>query len=110
MPASDSFVVELVRRIAGAGDDGVGGGGDVGDNVGGGFVGAGGNATAAVGLDEALPSGLRVATKKAKAAVHSATAPMSATESHLLADFALAGVAVCCDAPKDRPSSHVTTI
>ena len=86
--------------------------GDVGrgDDVGGGVVDTGGNATAVVGLDEALPSGFWVATKKAKAAVHSATAPMSAAESHLLADFALAGVAVSCDAPKDRPSSHVTTI
>ena len=60
--------------MAGAGDDDVGGG----DDVSGGLVGAGGNATAAVEFDKALPSGFWVATKKAKAAVHSATAPMSA--------------------------------
>lgn len=70
-----------------------------GDDVGGGVVDTGGNATAAVGLDEALPSGFWVATKKAKAAVHSATAPMSAAESHFLADFAFAGLAVACGTP-----------
>ena len=103
MVTSASFLVELVRRMGGTGVGDVGGGDDVGG------VDTGGSATAAVELDEVLPSGVWVATKKAKAAVHSATAPMSATESHLLADFALAGVAVCGDAPKDRPSSHVTT-
>ena len=86
--------------MAGAGVDVAGGGDDVAadDDVGGGVVDTGGNATAAVGLDEALPSGLWAARKKAKTAVHSVKAPMSATESHLLADFALAGVVVACDA------------
>ena len=80
--------------MAGAGADVAGGGDDIAadDDVGGGVV--DGNAAAAVGLDEALPSGFWVARKKAEAAVHSAMTPMSATESHLLADFAPAGVAV----------------
>ena len=96
---SDSFLAELVRRIAGAGVDAAGDGDNVAadDDVGGGVVDTGGNAAAAVGLDEALPSGFWVARKKAEAAVHSAMTPMSATES-LLADFAPAGVAVACGA------------
>ena len=85
--------------MAGAVDD-AGGDDDVGGNdVGGGVVGTGGNAAAAVELDEALPSGLWVTRKKAEAAVHNAMTPMSATESQLLACFALAGVAVARDAP-----------
>jgi uncharacterized protein GlcG (DUF336 family) len=97
--------------MAGTGDDVAGGGDDVGgdDDIGGGVVGAGGNAAAVVGLDEALPSGLRVATTKAKAAVYSAMTPMSATGSHLLADFALTGAAGACGALLERPSSHVAT-
>ena len=93
--------------MAGTGDDDVGGDVDIGgdvdvggdDDVGGGAIGTGGNAAAAVGLDEALSSGFWPARKKAKVTVHSAMAPMSATESHPLAGFALAGAAVSCDAP-----------
>jgi hypothetical protein len=91
--------------MAGAGDNDVGGG----DDAGGGLVGTGGNAAAAFVLNEALPSGLWVARRKAEATAHSAMTPMSVTESHPLADFALAGMAVACDAPEERPSSHVAT-
>ena len=94
-----------------AGDDDAGGDDDVAgdDDVEGGVVGVGGNAAAAVGLNEALLSGRWVADKKAKAAVHSTAAPMTATGSHFLADLALAGVAVTCGFAIVRPSSHVTT-
>ena len=103
--ASGSFTVELVRRTAGTGDDE---GGD--DAIGGGVGGTGGNAAAAVGLDEALPSGLWLARKKVTVTVHSAMTPMSATESQLLADFAFVEAAVACGVPLDRASSHVATI
>ena len=98
--------------MAGAGVDVAGGGDDVAadDDVGGGVVDTGGNATAAVGLDEALPSGLWLARKKAPVTAHSAMTPMSATESQLLADFVLAEAAVACGVPLDRASSHVATI
>ena len=78
--------------MAGAGVEEVGGDDDVGgvDDDGDGAVGAGGSVTAAVEFDSALLSGRWVADKKAKAAVHSATAPMTATGSHFLADLALA--------------------
>ena len=68
----------------------------------------GGIVTAAVGFDKALPSGLWFARRKATVTVHSATAPMSATESHRLADFALTGVAVACGAPESAivPRRH----
>ena len=70
------------------------------DDVGGGVVGTGGTAAASVGLDEALPLGFWFARKKAKAAMHSVKAPMSATESQfLVADFALAGTAVASSTP-----------
>ena len=91
--------------MAGTGDDE---GGD--DAVGGGVGGTGGNAAAAVGLDETLPSGLWLARKKAPVTAHSAMTPMSATESQLLADFVLAEAAVACGVPLDRASSHVATI
>ena len=91
--------------MAGTGVDDAGGD----DDVGGGAVDTGGNAAAAVGLNEALSSGLGVARKKAKAAVHTAMAPMTATGSHFLVDLALAGVAVTCGFAKGWPSSHVTT-
>ena len=95
--------------MAGPGVDDVAGDEDVAgvDDDGGEVVGASGSITAAVEFDKALLSGL-CADKKAKAAVHSATAPMSATESQLLVDFARTGVAVAC-APLERPSSHVAT-
>ena len=70
-------------------------------------VGASGSMTAAVEFDKALLSGL-CADKKARAAVHSATAPMAAAESHFLADLAL-GAAAACGLAEARPSSHVTT-
>ena len=97
--------------MGGAGVDDVGGDEDVGgvDDDGDGGVGAGGSVTAAVEFDNTLPSGLWVADKKARAAVHSTMAPMTATESHFLADLALAGVAVICGFAEVRPSSHVTT-
>lgn len=109
--ASDSFLAELVRRMSGAGVDDVGGDDDVGgvDDDGDGAVGAGGGVTAAVEFDNALLSGRWVADKKAKAAVNSTTAPMTATGSHFLAELALAGVAVTCGFAKVRLSSHVTT-
>ena len=90
--------------MAGTGVDDAGGD----DDVGGAAVDTGGNAAAAVGLNEALSSSLGVADKKAKAAVHTAMAPMSATESHLLVVLALAGAAAACAAPS--PMSHVATI
>ena len=102
--------------MAGTGVDDVAGDDDVAgvDDDGGEVVDAGGSVTAAVEFDKAvefekaLPSGFWVADKKAKAAVHSATAPMTAAESHFLADLALAGAAASCFA-EVRPSSHVTT-
>jgi len=91
----------LVRRTAGTGVEDAGGDADVGsdDDVESGGVGAGGNAAAAVGLDEVLPSGLWLARKKVAVTAHSAMNPMSAMESQLLADFACAGVAVGCGDP-----------
>jgi hypothetical protein len=99
----------LERRTAGTGVDDIGGDDDVGgvDNDGDGAVGAG--VTAAVEFDNALLSGRWVADKKAKAAVNSTTAPMTATGSHCLAELALAGVAVTCGFAKVRLSSQVTT-
>ena len=88
-----------------AGDDDVAGVDDDGGEV----VDAGGSVTAAVEFDKALLSGLWVADKKAKAAVHSTTAPMIAAESHFLADPALAGAVAACGFAWFRPSSHVTT-
>ena len=106
---SDSLLTVLVRRMAGAGVDDASG-----DDDGGGVVGTGGNAAAADGsaaaadgIDATLPSGRWVAYTKAKAAVHSATAPISAAESHLPAG--LAAVAVVSGARSERPSSHVAT-
>ena len=96
--------------MVGPGVDDVAGDEDVAgvDDDGGEVVGASGSITAAVEFDKALPSGL-CADKKAKAAVHSATVPMTAAESHFLADLALAGVAAACGFAEVRPSSHVTT-
>jgi hypothetical protein len=107
--ASASFLAELVRRMAGPGVDDVAGDDDVAtvDDDGGEVVDANGSITAAVEFDKALLSGL-CADKKAKAAVHSVTAPMTAAESHL-ADLALAGVAATCGFAELWPSSHVTT-
>ena len=109
--ASASFLAELVRRMAGTGVDDVAGVDDEGgvDDDGGEVVDAGGSVTAAVEFDKALLSGLWVADKKARAAAHSTTAPMTATESHFLADLALAGVGVTCGFAEVRPSSQVTT-
>jgi hypothetical protein len=81
--ASESFVAELVRRTVGADDD----------DAGGGVIDTGGIAAAAVGLDEALPSGFCVKDTNAKAAAPSTMDPMSAAESHFLAGLALAGCA-----------------
>ena len=96
--------------MVGPGVDDVAGDEDVAgvDDDGGEVVGASGSITAAVEFDKALLSGL-CADKKANAAVHSATAPMTAAESHFLADLALAGVAAACGFAEARPSSHVTT-
>ena len=95
--------------MAGPGVDDVAGEEDVAgvDDDGGEVVGASGSMTAAVEFDKALLSGL-CADKKARAAVHSATAPMAAAESHFLADLAL-GAAAACGLAEARPSSHVTT-
>ena len=75
---SGSFVAELARRTARAGDD----------DVGGGTVEIGGNAAAAV-----RPSGFCVTDTNAKAAAQSTMDPMSAAESHFLAGLARAGCA-----------------
>ena len=98
---SDSFLAVLVRRMAGTGVDDAGGDDVVGldEDVGGGLVGAGGNAAAVVWLMAALPSGRWVASRKAEAAAHNAITPMSATESLPLAGFVLAGAADNCGAP-----------
>ena len=108
LPTSDSFLTVLVRRMAGAGVDDPGGDDDAGGGVvdtGGNAAAADGSAAAAEGIDATLPSGRWVAYTNAKAAVHSATAPISAAESHLPAGFA----EVACGVPYERPSSHVAT-
>ena len=73
--------------MAGVGVDDVAGGG------------SGGNAAAAPGADEALPSGLWFTRKKARAAVPSVKTPMSAMASHFLAEFALAGTTLASGCP-----------